>query len=226
MGGFIVPPMPAELVAALKRQAGPAAAGPVMMPPGAAPLNARPPMASPVVAQPPASAPAPGRVPPVTDDPSVPKGPAATTGSTPAGSTQDLESRGVMARLSPQPAGQPSMGDMPQTPNLGSYLNPALKQYQSDLSGYQQADQGNRLDPEQLRPKWWERLAGFALGATQLRDPQNAGAIASEVANRRLNEATGNRERALAPWTQRLQMDKEGLPLAEAQERTGKDQAE
>jgi hypothetical protein len=234
MGGFIVPPMPAELVAALKRQAAPPGA-----PIGAGlPVTGRPPMASPVVAQPPTGQPlpgastnlgpaganvapeSPGKVPPVTDDPSVPKGPAAT------GTTDDLESRGMLSRISPQPAAQPAAPAMPKSPDLASYLNPALKQYQSDLSGYQQADQANRLDPQQLRPKWWERLAGFALGATQLKDPSNAGNVASEVTNRRLNEATANRERALAPWTQRLQMDKEGTPLAEAAERTAHEQGQ
>jgi hypothetical protein len=132
----------------------------------------------------------------------------------------------MLSRISPQPAAQPAAPAMPKSPDLASYLNPALKQYQSDLSGYQQADQANRLDPQQLRPKWWERLAGFALGATQLKDPSNAGNVASEVTNRRLNEATANRERALAPWTQRLQMDKEGTPLAEAAERTAHEQGQ
>jgi hypothetical protein len=162
----------------------------------------------------------PGKVPPVTDDPSVPKGPAAT------GTTDDLESRGMLSRISPQPAAQPSTPAMPKSPDLASYLNPALKQYQSDLSGFQQADQANRLDPQQTKPRLWERLAGIALGATQLKDPSNAGNVAGEVAYRRLGEATANRERALAPWTQRLQMDKEGVPLAEASERTAHEQGQ
>ena len=236
MGGFIVPPMPAELVAALKRQQGAVPGAPM----GAGlPVNGRPPMTSPIVAQPPTGQPlpgastnlgptganvmpaTPGKVPPVTDDPSVPKGPAASSSTT--GTTDELETRGMMSRLSPPSAAAPAL---PQTPNLSSYLDPALKQYQSDLSGYQQSDQANRLDPQQLRPKWWERLAGFALGATQLKDPSNAGNVASEVTNRRLNEATANRERALAPWTQRLQTDREGLPLAEAAERTAHEQGQ
>jgi hypothetical protein len=115
---------------------------------------------------------------------------------------------------------------LPKTPDLSSYLNPAMKQYQSDITGRNQVDEANRLDPQALRPKWWERLAGFALGATQLKDPSNAGNVASEVTNRRLNEATANRERALAPWTQRLQTDREGLPLAEAAERTAHEQGQ
>ena len=141
MGGFIVPPMPAELVAALKRQQGAVPGAPM----GAGlPVNGRPPMTSPIVAQPPTGQPlpgastnlgptganvmpaTPGKVPPVTDDPSVPKGPAAT------GTTDDLESRGMLSRISPQPAAQPAPAALPKTPDLSSYLNPALKQYQSD----------------------------------------------------------------------------------------------
>lgn len=166
----------------------------------------------------------PGKVPPVTDDPSVPKGPAA---SSPTGSTDDLETRGLLARMSPaRDNGQAPMGDLPQTPDLGSYLNPALKQYQSDLSGYQQADQANRIDPRQVKPRLWERLAGFGLGMTQLKDPQNAGAVAGEVVNRRREGAEQARSAALAPWTQRLEQDKAGVPLAESAARTAYEQGE
>jgi hypothetical protein len=118
------------------------------------------------------------------------------------------------------------MGQMPKQQDLGSYLNPALKQYQADQAGYQQADEANRIDPQQVKPRLWERLAGFALGATQLKDPQNAGAVAGEVVNRRRAGAEQARSTALAPWTQRLQQDKEGLPLAEASARTGYEQGE
>jgi hypothetical protein len=118
------------------------------------------------------------------------------------------------------------MGQMPKQQDLGSYLNPALKQYQADQAGYQQADEANRIDPQQVKPRLWERLAGFALGATQLKDPQNAGAVAGEVVNRRRAGAELQRSTALAPWTQRLQQDREGLPLAEASARTGYEQGE
>jgi len=146
------------------------------------------------------SAPAPtgAKLPPVTDDPAV------------VGNN----------------AGAVDMGAMPKTPDLGSYLNPALKQYQSDLSGYQQADQANRIDPQKVKPKLWERLVGFGLGMTQLKNPENAGNVASEVVNRRRTAAEQNRSTALAPWTQRLQMDKEGVPLAESAARTAYQQGE
>jgi hypothetical protein len=119
-----------------------------------------------------------------------------------------------------------SMGEMPKTPDLGSYLNPALNQYKSDLAGYQHADEANRIDPQKVKPRLWERLVGFGLGATQLKDPQNAGAVASEVVNRRRAGAEQSRATALAPWTQRLEMDKAGVPLAESAATTAYHQGE
>jgi hypothetical protein len=114
----------------------------------------------------------------------------------------------------------------PKTPDLGSYLNPALNQYKSDLAGYQKADEANRIDPQKVKPRLWERLVGFGLGATQLKDPQNAGAVASEVVGRRQAGAENARNLALAPWTQRLEQDKAGVPLAESAARTAHEQGE
>jgi hypothetical protein len=240
MGGFIVPPMPAELMAALRR-ANPGAAGPVgpvtapgVIPPGTAALNTRGPLPM-ATAQPPAPAaqPQPSNE-PIRMGPGgvnlAPKGPPGVGASGIPFSPMPTGTKVPQVTDDPAvpksgPASSP-MGAMPQTPNLGSYLNPALRQYQSDLSGYQKADEGNRIDPNAVQPKWWERLIAFGLGATQIKDPQNAGNVASEVVNRRRDLAEQRRSTALAPWTQRLQQDKEGLPLAEAQERTGKDQAE
>ena len=232
MSGFIVPPMPAELVAALRR-VNPAAApgapgqpgvgqpgvapptGSAQMSPGAAPTSmAAPPIpirmgprgmnASPTppgvsaAGIPSAPMPSGAKLPAVTDDPSVPKSGA-----------------------------QPNqMGEMPKPQNLGSYLNPDTAQYQHDLGEYQKTDEANRIDPQQVKPRLWERLLGFALGATQLKDPQNAGAVASQVVNRRRDAAELQRTTALAPWTQRLDKDKEGLPLAELAARTGYEQGE
>lgn len=136
------------------------------------------------------------KVPQVTDDPAVPK------------------------------SGAQPMGAMPQTPDLGSYLNPALQQYKSDLSGYQKADEANRINPQQVKPRLWERLVGFGLGMTQLKNPENAGNVASEVVNRRRTGAEQARSTALAPWTQRLEQDKAGVPLAESAARTAYEQGE
>ena len=116
----------------------------------------------------------------------------------------------------PAVVGDKSMGAMPKPTDPSSYLNPALQKFQADQAGWNREDEAHRIDPQQVKPRLWERLVGFGLGATQLKDPQNAGAVASEVVNRRRNAAEQNRSTALAPWTQRLQMDKEGMPLATA----------
>jgi hypothetical protein len=218
--------MPAALVEALKRSTM-ANAAPGAMPPGGMPLNGRPGMAGP---QPMAPAPVhmgPDLAPPGVSAmgvPSAPMRPPSLPPAPPAPTPTDANGfRPFMPKVPPvtdDPAvvgnGNSNMGAMPKTPDLASYLNPALKQYQGDLAGYQHADQANRIDPQQVKPRLWERLVGFGLGATQLKDPQNAGAVAGEVVNRRLNAAEQGRSNALAPWTQRLQMDKEGMPLATA----------
>lgn len=157
------------------------------MGPGGVNMNPPPPGVN-AMGVPSAPAPTGAKLPPVTDDPAV------------VGSSN----------------GNNGMGAVPKAPDLSSYLNPALNQYKSDLSGYQHADEANRIDPQQVKPRLWERLVGFGLGATQLKDPQNAGAVASEVVDRRRNAAEQNRATALAPWTQRLQADKEGMPMATA----------
>lgn len=244
--GFVVPPMPDALVDALKRPyipGGPnAMPQPIGAPPGGMPLNGRMgptlpqsqnpgplptgqplPATNPIRMGPggvnldkgnappgvgasgipfsPMPSPPPTKLPAVTDDPGVTK-----NANTPPASTSG------------------PMGAMPKTPDLGSYLNPALTRYNSDMTGYQQADQANRIDPQNVKPKLWERLLGFVAGATQLRNPENAGNVASEIVNRRRDQAEQNRSLALAPWTQRLQLDKEGVPLAESAARTANEQ--
>ena len=219
--------MPPALVDALKRQftpggpnampqpVGAPASGmpmpqPVATPPSGVPLNSRPgptlpqaqmpgplPMSTPPNGM---AAPPSAAVPKVTDDPGVVKG---SNGPSPT-----------------------MMGEMPKTPDLGSYLNPALTQYRNDLSGYQKADEANRIDPNNVKPRLWERLLGFGLGITQLKNPENAANVAGEVVNRRRTGAEQARNTALAPWTQRLQQDKEGIPLAESAARTGYQQGQ
>jgi hypothetical protein len=223
MGGFQIPPMPPALVEALKRSSMANAAPGGVIPPAAAPLNARPGVTLP-------SGQMPGPLPTGSPQPAaaaIRMGPGGVNLGEP--NPPGVNAMGVPFAPAPTGAKLPpvtddpavvgsgnnnGMGAVPKPADLGPYLNPALKQYQSDLSGHQQADQANRIDPQQVKPRLWERLLGFGLGMTQLKDPQNAGNVASEVAYRRLNEATGNRERALAPWTQRLQMDREGMSLA------------
>jgi hypothetical protein len=175
------------------------AAAPIRMGPGGVNLAEPNPPGVNAMGVPSAPAPTEAKLPPVTDDPAV-----VGSGST----------------------GDKSMGAMPKTPDLGSYLNPALNQYKSDLSGYQQADVANRIDPQKVKPRLWERLVGFGLGATQLKNPENAGNVAGAVVHRDLNRAELARNTALAPWTQRLQMDKEGVPLAESAARTAYQQGE
>jgi hypothetical protein len=254
MGGFIVPPMPPMLVEALKRSVSAPAPLPTgqplpgastnlgptgmnLMPQGTAPLNSRAPVTLPQSQNPgplPMSNPMPAPRPPIhigsggvnlDRDASTPPGVGASgIPFSPMPSSAKLPQVTDDPSV-PKSGAQPGpMGAMPHTPDLGSYLNPALHQYQSDLAGYQKADEANRIDPQQVKPRLWERLVGFGLGATQLKNPENAGAVAGEVVNRRRTGAELARNTALAPWTQRLQQDKEGVPLAESAARIAGEQ--
>jgi hypothetical protein len=69
------------------------------------------------------------------------------------------------------------------------------------------------VDPNQVKPKWWERALGVALGATQLKNPENAGAVASQVVNRRLIGAERSRDLALQPIDQQIASEREAFPL-------------
>jgi hypothetical protein len=56
--------------------------------------------------------------------------------------------------------------------------------------GEAQPSQPSQDDEEEggtNKPKWWQRLIGFGLGATQINNPQNAARIASGVVNRGVN---------------------------------------
>ncbi len=219
---FIVPQMPPQLIEALKRQQGPPM--PPGMPPGTAPLNGRSGMIMP-------QGPMPGPLPMAQPTPSgaLPPPPSSATSTLGPMAPKEATVPTKTGAPVPAPTDDPAvvgMGAMPKTPDLGSYLNPALKQYQSDLSGYQQADVANRINPQQVKPKLWERLLGGVLGATQLKNPENAGNVAGQVVHRDLNRAELQRKTAMAPWTERLQMDKEGLPLAEASAKTGYEQGQ
>lgn len=112
----------------------------------------------------------------------------------------------------PQPTDDPAVAPMQKPPDVMQYLTPAMKQMNEDLAGYRTADQANRINPQAVKPRLWERLVGFGLGATQLRNPENAGNVAGEVVNRRRNAAELARSTALAPWTQRLEQDRQSLP--------------
>ncbi len=243
MGGFQIPPMPPQLVEALKRSSMANAMPGGAIAPGTAPLNTRPGPTLP-------SGQAPGPLPmnppatPIRMGPGgvnlnpqapgvnamgVPSAPMPTQTPSvlnPKESTVRTQSGASVPAPTDDPAvvgtgSTGAMGAMPKTPDLGSYLNPALRQYQSDLSGYQQADTASRIDPNAVKPHLWERLLGGVVGGIS----GNAD-VGKMITHRRLNEAEKSRDLQLAPWTQRLQMDKEGVPLAESAARTAYQQGE
>lgn len=150
--------------------------------------------------------------PPILPGNAVPLGGGARVAQTPyANPTTSLPVSGEPAKL-PQPSDDPAIAPAQKPPDIMQYLTPAMQRMNTDLAGYQKADEANRIDPQAVKPRLWERLVGFGLGATQLRNPENAANVAGEVVGRRRNAAELARNTALAPWTQRLQEDREAIP--------------
>lgn len=199
--------MPPELLAALRGEDPNAPNAPFAYQPGMGPLM-------PGGGAPAAAAPAP----PPTDDRSLAPGQGTRGTSDPTARLR--ASFGAM----PTPTAPPPTDDqsltmpaVPQPPNLS---NSPLAQLLAQVKGTQ--DQINavpRPDPSQLKPRLWERILGGVLGATQLRNPENAGAVASEVVNRRLAGAQRNYDVQTSPLYKQLQSEREGLGVAEAQSR-------
>lgn len=117
----------------------------------------------------------------------------------------------------PPPATDDPTVAMPQLPKPPEMTNSPLEML---LKRHQQTqDQLAAIpkpDPAQLKPKLWERFAGIALGMTQLRNPENAGAVAGQVVNRRFNNATRDYQAKTSPLYDQLKSENEGLGAAEA----------
>jgi hypothetical protein len=135
----------------------------------------------------------------------------------------------------PQPVQQaPAMPPPSDNPDLSPVKAPDLSAYAGPLMEYQkqQADLNARrkavpdIDPNQTKPKLWERLLGIALGATQLRNPENAGAVAGQVVNRRKIGAEDARNEALRPINEQQDALDKQLPFITAAQRAAYEQAE
>lgn len=108
------------------------------------------------------------------------------------------------------PSDDPSISPVQHPPDISSYLNPAMQRI-NDLMAKRAAVPG--IDPNQVKPKWWERALAVALGATQLRNPENAGNVADMVVHRRLYGAERARNLALQPIDQQIAAEREAFPL-------------
>jgi hypothetical protein len=108
------------------------------------------------------------------------------------------------------PSDDPSISPVHQPPDVSSYLNPAM-QRMNDLMAKRAAVPG--IDPNQVKPKWWERALAVGLGATQLRNPENAANVADMVVHRRLYGAERTRNLALQPIDEQIKAEREAFPL-------------
>lgn len=126
----------------------------------------------------------------------------------------------------PAPTDDPAvLAPVQKPPDLMFMINPAMTQFSAAQQGYQKADEANRIDPNAVKPRLWERLVGGLLGATQLRNPEQAYGVAAGVTNRRLTGAQQARETAIAPWRQRMESAREGVGTAETATKAAGEQA-
>ncbi len=108
------------------------------------------------------------------------------------------------------PSDDPSISPVQPPPDVSSYLNPALSRM-NDLMAKRAAVPA--VDPNQVKPRWWERALAVALGATQLRNPENAANVADMVVHRRLYGAERARNLALQPIDEQIKSEREAFPL-------------
>lgn len=118
------------------------------------------------------------------------------------------------------PKGMPSddpqaLSPLPTAPNYNqSPVADILRKQQSTLDRIAAVP---RPDPNQLKPHWYDRLLAFGVGtAAGLRNPEDAATTASNIVNRRWNQAETGYQRQISPLQQQLQMEREQLPAAEA----------
>ncbi|MGC2182254.1 MAG: hypothetical protein WA637_03130, partial [Terriglobales bacterium] len=122
----------------------------------------------------------------------------------------------------PPPSDDPSLAPV-KAPDLTNYLNPIIQQQQA-LNAKRAAVPP--IDPNAVKPKAWERIVGTLLGATQLRNPENAGAVASQVVNRRRIGAEEARATALQPINEEQEALDKQMPLYTAAGRAAYEQAD
>jgi len=120
------------------------------------------------------------------------------------------------ATMRPAPTMQPSMTVPPSPLDAARTGFQTSNQKLSDYADQVQATQRQlaALKPPNAadyRPKLWERFAGAGLALTQLRNPENAGALASSVVNRRFNAANEQYGRQRGSLMDQLQAEREGM---------------
>lgn len=135
----------------------------------------------------------------------------------PAPGTADLESRLAQPRTMPT-AAPPQPSDDPSITSARAGLDTAAAQSQA-LQARMEATQGKLsaippLTPDQLKPKWYDRLLGGVVGGLAgYGDAARGAELGGRVTNRRGIEAQANYTRARSPLLEQLQAEREEIPV-------------
>jgi hypothetical protein len=124
------------------------------------------------------------------------------------------------ARPAPPPSDDPdlAMPALPQAPDLSN--SPVAKLINDYRNTQAQIASVPRPDPNQLKPRLWQRLLGFAAGtAAGFRNPEMGYNVAQGIATRDWSRAQNTYNIQTAPLYRQLETEREALPMAEAQSR-------
>jgi hypothetical protein len=226
---WTMPQLPPELLAQLSRGNG--APGPLPMDPtgsdvgvhntsnaalGGAQPAAQPAALSPMIGPPKPIQMGPGgrnlNPPPPTD-------PSASPGGMVAGA--NIPGASPFTRTAPPP---PQSSDdrgitgMPELPTLPDYSNNPVSQAYSRYQDLEKKRAAVPLpDPQKLKPKWWERLAGAGVGfASGWGDAARGAQLGGDVTTRRYDAAMRDYTHQTGALDKQLETERGGFPLAEA----------
>jgi hypothetical protein len=107
---------------------------------------------------------------------------------------------------------------MPAIPTPPDYSNNPVSQA---YSRYQELEKKRAAvplpDPQKLKPKWWERLAGAGVGfASGWGNAEQGARLGGDVTNRRYNSAMRDYTHQTGALDKQLEEERGGFPLAEA----------
>jgi hypothetical protein len=226
---WTMPQLPPELLAQLSRGNG--AAGPLPMDPTGsgvgvhntsnAALGGAQPAAQPAALSPMIGPPKPIHMGPGGKNlnPPPPADPAAAPGGMVAGA--NIPGASPFTRTQkPESSDDPGITGMPPLPTPPDLSNsPITQAYQR----YQDIEKTRPPvpDPQTLKPKWWERLAGAGVGfASGWGNAERGAQLGGDVTNRRYDAAMRDYTHQTGALDKQLEAERGGFPLAEAAAKT------
>jgi hypothetical protein len=118
----------------------------------------------------------------------------------------------------PQSSDDQGITGMPALPTPPDYSNNPVSQAYTRYQDLEKKRAAVPLpDPQKLKPKWWERLAGAGVGfASGWGNAEQGARLGGDVTNRRYNSAMRDYTHQTGAVDKELEAERGGIPLAEA----------